>query len=134
MNARYLLDTNICIHFLRGDFNLNGKLAEVGFDQCAISEITLIELIYGAENSRNSESNLKVVRAFQESLAVLSISVCIHRFGKEKVRLRKAGRPISDFDLLIGCTASEHGLVLITENGKDFRNIENLRMENWVVR
>jgi tRNA(fMet)-specific endonuclease VapC len=100
MNARYLLDTNICIHFLRGDFNLNGKLAEVGFDQCAISEITLIELIYGAENSRDPDSNLKVVRAFQESLAVLSISACIHRFGKEKVRLRKAGRPISDLAAL----------------------------------
>lgn len=49
----YLLDTNICIHFFRGKFNLLSKFEDVGVENCAISEITLAELVYGAEKSQN---------------------------------------------------------------------------------
>ncbi len=50
---KYLLDTNICIHFFKGKFNLIDKLTKIGIENCAISEITLAELIFGAENSTN---------------------------------------------------------------------------------
>ena len=50
---KYLLDFNIFIHFLRGKYNIIEKLNEVGIDDCAISEITLAELDYGAEKSAN---------------------------------------------------------------------------------
>jgi tRNA(fMet)-specific endonuclease VapC len=46
---KYLLDSNICIHFFRGQFNIIEKLNEVGIENCAISEITLAELVFGAE-------------------------------------------------------------------------------------
>ena len=55
---KYLLDTNICIHFFRGKFNLIEKLDEIGLDNCAISEITLAELVFGAENSLSIQKNL----------------------------------------------------------------------------
>jgi tRNA(fMet)-specific endonuclease VapC len=54
---KYLLDTNICIHLLRGQFNLLEKLKEIDLRDCTISEITLAELIFGAENSSNPEKN-----------------------------------------------------------------------------
>jgi tRNA(fMet)-specific endonuclease VapC len=48
--AKYLLDTDISVFYLRGRYNLNQKLKEiVGYDNCFISEITLAELKYGAE-------------------------------------------------------------------------------------
>ena len=50
---KYLLDSNICINFLRGKYNIIDKLNEVGIDNCAISEITLAELVFGAEKSDN---------------------------------------------------------------------------------
>lgn len=50
---KYLLDTNICIHFFRGKYNLIDKFIEVDLKNCAISEITLAELTFGAENSNN---------------------------------------------------------------------------------
>ena len=53
----YLLDTNICVHFFRGKFNLLSKFEEVGIDNCAISEITLAELVFGAEKSRDPIKN-----------------------------------------------------------------------------
>lgn len=51
MKKQYLLDTNICVHFLRGKYELGRKLAAAGINNCFISEVTLAELAYGAEFS-----------------------------------------------------------------------------------
>ena len=60
----YLLDTNICIHYFKGQFGLKEKIEKIGFHNFAISEITLAELIYGAEKSQQKEQNIKVVEDF----------------------------------------------------------------------
>jgi tRNA(fMet)-specific endonuclease VapC len=57
----YLLDTNICVHFFRGKFELIGKIEEVELKNCAISEITLAELVFGAENSQNPNKNYLLI-------------------------------------------------------------------------
>jgi tRNA(fMet)-specific endonuclease VapC len=36
-----------------------------------------------------------------------------------------------EFNLLIGVTAVEHDLILVTDNTKDFVNIDLIKMENW---
>lgn len=41
---------------------------------------------------------------------------------------------ISDFDLLIGCTAIENSLIMVTENITEFKRIADIRLENWIVR
>jgi tRNA(fMet)-specific endonuclease VapC len=46
---KYLLDSNICIYFFRGKFNVFEKLNEVGIENCAISEITLPEYHFKIE-------------------------------------------------------------------------------------
>ncbi len=53
----YLLDTNICVHFFRGKFGVSERFEAVKVENCAISEITLAELVFGAENSQNPEKN-----------------------------------------------------------------------------
>ena len=56
-------------------------------------------------------------------------------FASEKARLRLAGTPMEDnFDLLIGRTSVIHRMVMVTENLKDFKNISNIRLENWIWR
>ena len=56
-------------------------------------------------------------------------------FASEKARLRLAGTPMEDnFDLLIGCTSVIRRMVMVTENLKDFKNISNIRLENWIWR
>jgi tRNA(fMet)-specific endonuclease VapC len=61
---KYLLDTNICIYFIKGQFDLNKKIAEVGEQNCFISEMTVAELKYGVENSKTVEAMRKIVEAF----------------------------------------------------------------------
>ncbi len=131
---RYLLDSNICIHFLRGSFDIDKKLEAVGLNNCYISEITLAELIVGAEKSNNPNKNHKIINTFVEHLTVLPIFGAIPFYGKEKVRLQKQGIMISDFDLLIGSTAVENNMIMVTENIREFERIKDIEIENWVVR
>ena len=131
---KYLLDTNIGIHFFRGKFNLIEKLEKIGLHNCAISEITLAELIFGAEKSSNPDKNHAIIKIFTQQLTILPIYDCILKYGKEKTRLRKSGIMISDFDLLIGCTAVEKQLIMVTENVKEYKRISDIKIENWVKR
>ncbi|HET9505782.1 MAG TPA: type II toxin-antitoxin system VapC family toxin [Hymenobacter sp.] len=131
----YLLDTNTCVFFLRGKLDLNKIIREKGRENCFLSEITVAELRYGAENSDHPTKSHQAVDNFVGGLAILPIFSCIRRYAQEKVRLRKLGRPMHDeFDLLIGVTAVEHELILVTDNTKDFVHIEGIALENWFVR
>lgn len=131
---KYLLDTNICIHFFRGRFNLIDKLETIGLADCAISEITLAELVFGAENSSNPDRNHELIQQFTDQITILPIFDSIYKYGKEKARLRKSGNIISDFDLLIGCTAIENDLIMVTENISEFDRISGIKTENWILR
>lgn len=132
---RYLLDTNICVFFLRGKLNLDEIIKEKGRENCFISEITVAELRYGAENSDDPVKSHKAVDLFVSNLSIIPIFGSIRRYAKEKVRLRKSGKPIHDeFDLMIGATAIENKLTLISDNRKDFERLEGIRIDNWFKR
>ncbi len=131
---KYLLDSNICIHFFRAKFDIDKKLEFIELKNCAISEITLAELVFGAEKSANPNKNHKLIDTFVEQLTVIPIFGAILLYGKEKARLQRCGKMISDFDLLIGCTAVENDMIMVTENVKEFERISNIKIENWVIR
>lgn len=102
---------------------------------CFISEITVLELRYGAENSDNPAKSHKSVDSFVSGLSIVPIYGSIKRYAKEKVRLRKIGKPMHDeFDLLIGATAMENKLTLVTDNVKDFERLNGIRIDNWFKR
>jgi len=131
---KYLLDTNICIHFFRGKFNLLAKFEKVGIENCAISEVTLAELVFGAEKSLDPEKNHRIIKEFIEQVAILPIYSAIYKYGKEKARLTTSGIMISDFDLLIGATSIENELIMVTENVAEYERISDIKIENWIKR
>ena len=132
---QYLLDTNTCVFYLRGKLNLDEIIREKGIDNFYISEITIVELRFGAENSDNPSKSHKAVDAFLNGLSIIPIFGCIKRYAREKVRLRKIGKPMNDeFDLLIGVTSVENKLTLVTDNTKHFENISGIKLENWFKR
>ena len=130
---RYLLDTNICVFYLRGKLNFNQFLSEPWRKKCCISEITILELRYGAENSNNPQKHHQAVDMFLQGLTVIPIVKVVDFYAKEKVRLRKKGIPLHDeFDLIIGSSALANDLILVTDNVKHFMNFENIKTENWI--
>lgn len=129
---RYLLDTSICAFILRGKFNLDQKMIEIGSKNCCISEITVAELLYGAVLSQD-DKNLKLTESFCNMVEVIPIFDSLMEYAKQKNRLRKAGMPIDDFDLLIACSAIVNDLIVVTDNTKHFERLP-VKLRNWVVR
>jgi tRNA(fMet)-specific endonuclease VapC len=102
-------------------------------ENCFISEITIAELKFGAENSENRDKNRKTIDAFTEKFTIIPIFNSLDIYAQEKARLRKKGIPLDDFDLLIGATAIANRLVLITRNTSDFDRLKNIELENWTL-
>ena len=138
MKEKYLLDSNILIHHQRGYFNIGEYLREhdIPIEDCYISEITAIEVKVGEILLKRKGYKFNVDSdAILSNFNILPISDCIDFFVKEKCRLQFAGTPMdNNFDLLIGCTAVVNNLIMVTENIKDFKNIETIRIENWISR
>ncbi len=128
-----MLDTNICIFLFKGKYNIDNKIDKVGFSNCFVSEITLAELKYGAENSQNPSKHHQVVNEFLKKVQLLPIFNTLDVYAKEKARLRKKGTPIDDFDLLIGVTGKVNNLIVVTNNLKHFQRIEGLLIEDWTL-
>ena len=132
---KYLLDTNICVFFFRDKFNVADALLKKGYNNCCISEVTVAELRYGAENSPNPPKNHGLVDAFLQQIVAIPITESIRVYAKEKARLKKAGMSIDDeFDLLIGATAITNDLILVTDNEKHLNRLSDIKIENWVKR
>jgi tRNA(fMet)-specific endonuclease VapC len=133
----YLLDTNICIFYLRGKYDIDQLIDKVGWENCYISEITELELKMGIEFSmqRDGIDRSRQLNQFLSDIKILPIYGAIDIAASEKIRLRLAGTPCDDnFDLLIACSAIANNMVCVTDNTKDFHRFRNIRLENWVDR
>ncbi len=128
---KYLLDTNICIFYMKGMHHLDNKLAKVHFNNCFISEITLAELKFGVENSQHKNKNQKALNNFLSNITIVPIYNALDIYAKNKVLLRKNGLMIDDFDLLIGATAIANEMVLVTNNIKHMQRMKNIQIEDW---
>ena len=128
---KYLLDTNICIYFIKGKYGLNEKILEVGEENCFISEITVAELKFGIENSATAEAMRKIVEAFIPKFAVIPIYNSLDIYAREKARLRKQGLIIDDFDILIGSTAVAHNMIMVTNNITHLNRLDRITIEDW---
>jgi tRNA(fMet)-specific endonuclease VapC len=130
---QYMLDTNICIYVMK---NYPAKLRERFnnlAEQLCISAITLGELHFGAEKSARPPENLQAVEEFTARLEILPFSpkAAVH-YGQVRAELERAGKPVGSLDMLIAAHARAEGLVIITNNTREFRRIPGLRVENWL--
>ncbi len=130
---KYLLDTNIVIYVIKrrplevlNTFNTNAN-------RMAISVVTLAELLHGAEKSSQPASNLAVVEDFCSRLQVLPYTAkAAQHYGSIRSALEAIGQPIGVNDLHIAAHARSEGLVLVTNNSKEFSRVAALQMEHWV--
>ena len=99
---KYLLDTSICVFLFRDNHDVAQRLNKIGRECCFICDVVLAELRYGAYKSGRTEENLKLIDDFVKEIKVLPFADSIDVYVQEKLRLKNCGKPIEDFDLLIG--------------------------------
>lgn len=130
---KYLLDTNIIVHWLHGRRQIAESIDCVGLSRCCISEITKAELLFGEEKaaSRGITVNREPLKQLFQSIGIVPISDAIELYAVEKARLQSEGRPIEDFDLLIGCSAVTGGMVMVSDNVEHLGRISGIRLQNW---
>ncbi|MEB6628990.1 tRNA(fMet)-specific endonuclease VapC [Escherichia coli] len=129
---KFMLDTNICIFTIKNKpvhvrerFNLNSG-------RMCISSVTLMELIYGAEKSQMPERNLAVIEGFVSRLEVLDYdSAAATHTGQIRAELARQGRPVGPFDQMIAGHARSRGLIVVTNNTREFERVAGIRLEDW---
>lgn len=107
-------------------------LRRVGWQNCCISEMTVAELLYGAECSSEVEENKKAVLSFCADIEIVPVGLALSEYAYQKAKLRRKGTLIDDLDLLIGSTAVAADCIMVTENVKHLNRIEHIQIENWV--
>ena len=131
MNARYLVDTDWAIDHLNGQERTRQRLEELAAHGLGFSMISLAEVYEGILYSQDPEKNERGLQDFLQDVTVIGIDEETSRlFGKERGRLRAEGKRVADFDLMIGMTARQHDLTLLTNNRRHFEHIEGLRIES----
>jgi tRNA(fMet)-specific endonuclease VapC len=122
-NPVFLLDTNICIYLLGG----GSEAARARVERCspgelAASSITLGEVLVGVgrlDAVAEAEAMFEVVKVLPFDRAAAE--------AYSKLPFRRGS-----FDRLIAAHALSAGLTLVTNNERDFADIPDLRVENWV--
>lgn len=129
---KYMLDTNICIYTIK---NRPSQVRDAFIrhqDQLCVSTVTAMELIFGAEKSAAPEKNLAVIEAFLARLALLDYDLhAAEHTGQLRAELQKLGTPIGPYDQMIAGHARSLGLIVVTNNEREFERVSGLRMENW---
>ena len=110
---------------------MNRKIALAGINNCYLSEITVAELYYGAENSNNPQKTMRQTEEFVSLFRIVPFGESLHAFGREKAHLTSIGRKIENFDMAIGATALRHKMVMVTDNVDHLERIRDIEIENW---
>ena len=129
----YLLDTNIVIYVIKRRPIEALEVFNQHTNRMAISSITLAELIHGAEKSSKPAHNYAVLEDFCSRLEVLPYSAkAAQHYGSIRAALEKTGQLIGINDIHIAAHARSEGLVLVTNNLREFERVPALQLENWV--
>ena len=132
----YLFDTNICIYLINNKFNyLIDRVEKHGIENIGISSITIAELEYGIAKSKstNREENRVALLEFLLPFKFIDFNQNdAYEYGRIRQDLQSKGKIIGNMDILIGSQAVSRELILVTNNEKEFKRIENLEIENWI--
>ncbi len=129
----YLLDTNIVIYVIKRRPIEALEVFNQQTNRMAISSITLAELIHGAEKSSKPAHNYAVLEDFCSRLEVLPYTAkAAQHYGSIRAALEKTGQTIGVNDLHIAAHARSEGLVLVTNNLREFERVPALQLKNWV--
>jgi tRNA(fMet)-specific endonuclease VapC len=134
MEARFLLDTNICIYIRRQrPPEVLARFQRLRPGEAVVSVITYGELSYGVEKSRFREQAAKQLIELAGLMPVIELPLQAGQFyGAIRAALEVKGETIGNNDLWIAAHARAAGLTLVTNNEHEFRRIQGLKVQNWV--
>ncbi len=130
---KYMLDTNICIYTIKHKPEaVIQRFLRHDPEKMCLSAVTYAELMHGVEKSRAVEKNRIAISLFLSPITVLEFhATAAEEYGKIRAELERKGTPIGPMDLLIAGHARSEGLILVTNNTREFERVEGLTVEDW---
>ena len=130
----YMLDTDICIYIIkRKPRSVLKRLESLQPGQLAMSAITFAELMNGAKKSKQVEANVAKLNELGELIQICPFDQKAAIFyGNVRSTLEKKGNIIGSNDLLIAAHALSLDWILVSNNEKEFKRVDGLRIENWI--
>jgi tRNA(fMet)-specific endonuclease VapC len=130
---RYLLDTDTCIYVVKHKpAGTLKRFEQTRAGDVGMSVVTYLELVYGASKSGHAEANLAHIEQLIDLIPVLPLDSAVGRHcGNLRTQLERSGSRIGAHDLLIAAHALSLGLIVVTNNVREFGRVRGLRIENW---
>ena len=130
---KYMMDTNICIYAIKNKpESVSRKILSQNPEDLCISVVTYAELMHGVEKSQAVEKNRIAMPLFLSAITVLDFDgEAAEAYGQIRAELERKGTPIGPMDLLIAGHARSQGLILVTNNTREFARVTGLRIEDW---
>jgi tRNA(fMet)-specific endonuclease VapC len=130
---RYMLDTDIASYIMKqSNEPVMQKLKRIAVEDVSISVITKCELLYGIEVSPRRKQNQEAFDILLRHVAVLEYAEeAALEYARIRADLKQRGKMIGANDLFIAAHAKSIGLVLVTNNVREFERVKGLRIENW---
>jgi len=130
---RYLLDTNVWIHYLKGVAPVVARLRSTPANEIAACSIVWAELLHGARKYGNvEEREARVTRTLSPFLSLPFDDKAAREYARIRDELERAGQLIGPYDLQIASIALCRGLTLVTAN-REFKRVEGLSVEDWTT-
>ncbi|UKJ62443.1 type II toxin-antitoxin system VapC family toxin [Cellulosimicrobium cellulans] len=134
MSPLYLLDTNVLIALLRGNGVAARPRLREAEGRVAVSTVSEMELEYGIERSDDPHRNRQAVDDLLSLVDVLPFDgLAAMHAGRVRARLAARGTPIGPYDALLAGHARSLGLVMVTNNVREFSRVPGLEVEDWLA-
>jgi|SRR5579863_4824645 len=135
MEARFLLDTNICIYIRQQrPEKVLLRFRKLRPGEAVLSVITFGELLYGAAKSAHRREAKERLRELVHLLPAMPLPAdAAERYGAMRAELESKGEMIGNNDLWIAAHALAAGLTLVTNNEREFRRVRGLKVRNWAA-
>ena len=129
----YLLDTNVCVDYLTGRYPaVVDRIRRSSPDALRLSAIVVAELRFGADHSTHRKANHGRIDVLVAEIDCIDFDLgAAAAYGRVRAALEAAGEPIGPNDMLIGAHALSQGLILVSDNVREFRRIRGLKVESW---
>jgi tRNA(fMet)-specific endonuclease VapC len=135
MDTRYLLDTNTIIYIRRySPASVRDSFNKLQRGEAIASVITYGELMYGVSKSSQKDAAIQTLQEMMQFLPLTPLPGAAGAiYGEIRADLEAKGKIIGNNDLWIAAHALAAGLILVTNNEREFRRVKGLKIQNWVA-
>jgi tRNA(fMet)-specific endonuclease VapC len=131
--VKYLLDTNVCVDYLNQSHpSVTERIQRTSPEDLGLSSVVVAELRYGADRSQRRAQNHERLDVLIAEIPCVDFDLSAAGvYGRIRSALEAKGSSIGPYDMMIAAHALSLKLILVTDNERELRRVEGLRVENW---